>query len=219
MISCEHAYARLPRGWTWPAEDRHVVESHWAYDIGAAELCHDLAQASGAPAVLAGFSRLLIDPNRPLDSATLFRGETDGVPLQLNASIDGDERARRVAYWEAYHDEVDRVLALSPARVLLAVHTFTPEYEGQKREVQLGVLFDKEQSLAEVMAQQLAGELDIEVRLNEPYSGKRGLIYSADLHAERNARRALEIEVRQDLAVDVAFRARLVDALAQLPWP
>jgi predicted N-formylglutamate amidohydrolase len=37
-----------------------------------------------------------------------------------------------------------------------------------------------------------------------------------DTHATAHGRRAIEIEVRQDLAVDPAFRARFVPALAAL---
>ncbi len=52
--------------------------------------------------------------------------------------------------------------------------------------------------------------LEHPVALNEPYSGRLGMIYSASHHAGRHGRRALELEVRQDLSVDADFRARLV---------
>ena len=63
------------------------------------------------------------------------------------------------------------------------------------------------------MGAALARELP-NVAYNEPWSGKDGLIYSAESHSRRNSRIALEIEVRQDLAVDPSYRARLVSVLA-----
>ena len=67
----------------------------------------------------------------------------------------------------------------------------------------------------------VANQLDgagLAVRLNEPYSGKAGLIYSVDLHAAAHQRRAVEIEVRQDLAVDPQFRRKLSEILGGVAW-
>ena len=35
FLTCEHASQRLPEGWSWPAPDRRLVGTHWAYDLGA----------------------------------------------------------------------------------------------------------------------------------------------------------------------------------------
>jgi predicted N-formylglutamate amidohydrolase len=50
--------------------------------------------------------------------------------------------------------------------------------------------------------------------MNEPYSGKLGLMYSVDRHAKKHGRRPIELEVRQDLAVDPVVRRRVVAASA-----
>ncbi len=77
VLSCEHASNRLPPPWRWPAEDDWLVASHWAWDPGAADITRSLASRLGIPAVLASFSRLLVDPNRRADHPTLFRKEAD----------------------------------------------------------------------------------------------------------------------------------------------
>ena len=59
----------------------------------------------------------------------------------------------------------------------------------------------------------------VKVRLNEPYSGKQGLIYSVDRHARASGKRAIEIEVRQDLCVAGDFRQQLVATLRDFDWP
>jgi predicted N-formylglutamate amidohydrolase len=102
----------------------------------------------------------------------------------------------------------------SKAEILFAVHSFTPVYEGRPRHLEVGILYDTDEELAVRVRDRLA-EDGLEVKLNEPYSGKEGLIYSADFHAAAHSRCAVEIEVRQDLVVDDAFRRRLVDALTR----
>jgi predicted N-formylglutamate amidohydrolase len=208
IITCEHASNRLPAPWRWAEGDRWLERTHWAFDIGAAELTRELARASGAAAVLAGFSRLLVDPNRSLGAPTLIRGHAEGRAILLNAAVDQRERRRRVRYWEAFHHAADRAARTSRAPILLAVHSFTPEYEGSRREVEIGVLFDREEALARRLAERLAplGQ----VRFNEPYSGKAGLMYSAQRHADATHKRPIELEIRQDRAADRAFRAELV---------
>ncbi|MEM6929678.1 MAG: hypothetical protein AAF602_22250, partial [Myxococcota bacterium] len=51
------------------------------------------------------------------------------------------------------------------------------------------------------------------VALNEPWSGREGLMYAADRHSLAHGRVALEIEVRQDLLRKPEVRARLAHDL------
>jgi len=102
------------------------------------------------------------------------------------------------------------------AEVIFAIHSFTPVYEGAPRRFDLGVLYDGDEALGEALGEHLAGVCS--VRLNEPYSGKLGLVYCADKHAQTHARQAVEIEVRQDLAEDEVFVPKLVEALSTFDW-
>jgi predicted N-formylglutamate amidohydrolase len=215
FLTCEHASERLPSPFEWPADDSWLAGTHWAYDLGAAELTRELAAAFRATAVLSRFSRLLVDPNRDEDAADLFRSVAEGRAVYLNRSIDAAERALRLTMAREYHRTIDDALARDPAPVVLSIHSFTPLYEGQRRAVEIGVLFDDEEELAESVRRGIA-DAGFETRLNEPYSGKAGLIHSAKRHSVAHGRRALELEVRQDLAVDPAVRARLCRSLTAL---
>lgn len=215
VLTAEHASERMPAPWEWPEADRWLVGTHWAYDIGAAELTRELAEGLGATAILARFTRLLADPNRPESDPTLFREVAEGHPVALNQSLSPEERARRLErLWRPYHAAVDEAVRGSHAPLVLAIHTFTPIYEGEVRELEVGVLFDREEDLAVELADALRA-VGLNVALNEPYSGRAGLIYSAHRHAETHGRRALELEVRQDLAVEEVFRARLIGVLGR----
>jgi predicted N-formylglutamate amidohydrolase len=214
-LTCEHASERLPQGYALEPADAHLTGTHWAFDLGARELTLELASALVAPAVLSRFSRLLVDLNREEHHPDLFRRQAEGREVALNRALSDGERTHRITtYYRPFHAEVDVMLAESSAPLLLSIHSFTPLYEGQVRDVQLAVLFNHEQARAQALGEALRAH-GFDVRYNEPWSGQAGLIYSAESHAERLGRVALELEVRQDLACDVAYRSRLVRALAQ----
>lgn len=215
FLTCEHASERLPSAWQWPHPDQRLVGTHWAYDLGAREVTLELARELGASAVLSRFSRLLADPNRDEAHADLFRAMADGQPVLLNTGIEPDDRERRLAeYHRPFHVEVDTALAAVDAPILFSIHTFTPLYQGEPRSVELGVLFDHQEREAHILGALLSEEFE-RVAYNEPWSGRAGLIYSAERHSERHGRLALELEVRQDRAVDPAYRARLIPVLAR----
>lgn len=216
LLTCEHASERFPEPWRLPEQDLWLKGTHWAFDLGAADLTRELAAALGATAVLSRFSRLLADPNRDEGASDLFLERAEGRGVALNQAIDLGERERRLSrLWRPYHDAVGRSVASARAEIVLAIHSFTPVFQGEPRAVELGVLFDEEAALAERLRAALA-PTGFEVRMNEPYSGRAGLIYCAKRHAVAHGRRAIELEVRQDLAVEPGVRQRVVAAVCAL---
>jgi predicted N-formylglutamate amidohydrolase len=214
VFTCEHASAELPESWTWPAQDRWLVDTHWASDLGAAAFTRRAARLMNAPAVLSRFSRLLIDPNRPLDSDTLFRDNADGKRVHLNEGLLEGERKRRIdRFYTPYHAAVSAMVERSRGDTVFSIHTFTDNYEGHRRVLEVGVLFDHDEEPAQRLVHHLSAA-GFHVAPNEPWSGKAGLAYSPVRHAQEFGRCALEIEVRQDLIVDESFAARLAAALA-----
>lgn len=214
FLTAEHAEQRIPKGFSFAPEDEHLLGTHWAYDIGVADTMRELSKELDSLGVLARFSRLLIDPNRAEHEDELFRAEAEGGPVMTNVRLDDAERARRLEQlYRPYHQAIDGLLERSSAPIVFSVHSFTPVYEGRPRAMELGVLFNHETELAERLRHHLAAAGFI-VAMNEPYSGALGLIYSAESHAERHGKRALELEIRQDLAVDRRVRARIIGGIA-----
>lgn len=214
VLTAEHAEQRIPPGFCLSPRDERLVGTHWAYDLGVADLMRELSSALKAPGVLARFSRLLIDPNRAEHEHELFRAEAEGMPVFTNAALSDEERGRRLSkLYHPYHQAIDEILAKSSAPIVFSLHSFTPVYEGRARAMELGVLFNHEIELAERLRHHLV-EAGFIVAMNEPYSGALGLIYSAESHAERHGRRALELEVRQDLAIDRRARAKIIDGIS-----
>lgn len=212
VLSCEHASNRLPDRWRWPSKDAWVQDTHWAWDPGAAEITRRVAARLRTRAVLSRFSRLLMDPNRELTSPTLIRDVAEGRLVHLNRNLSGDERPRRIqTLYRPYHAAFDRIVEDTPGAMVLSIHTFTPVYAGgPPRPMEIGVLYDTDEpeALALEAALRAAGA---KTALNEPYSGAAGLMYAAQTHADAHGRKALELEIRQDLASDPARWDDLAD--------
>lgn len=224
MLTCEHASGALPPPLRATAQDQAVLRQHWGVDIGAAAVTRALSAALDAAAVLGVASRLVVDLNRTPDDPTLALTEVEGQRLGFNADLDAAGRAQRIeALHRPYHDAVSRTLAGRLARggpvLLLSVHSFTPDYMGSIRDVEMGVLFDAHEDLARRLRADLQ-EDGWDARLNQPWSGLAGLIYAAHRHGHHQGVPYLELEIRQDLIADdaaaAAVAARLVPPLLQL---
>jgi predicted N-formylglutamate amidohydrolase len=71
LLVGDHASRVIPRALDNLGLDEALLEQHIAYDIGTRKLVHHLSQHLDAPAVLAGYSRLVVDLNRSLEDASV----------------------------------------------------------------------------------------------------------------------------------------------------
>lgn len=217
FLTCEHASNRVPPPLMPLAADLPWLQTHWAWDIGAAAVTRALAEATGSPAVLSRFSRLVCDPNRLPTDHTWIRPQVEGHPVSFNQGLGSGERRRRlVAYHHAFHQSLgdaiaQRVLIERPPW-LLSIHSFTAEYDGQRRPMDIGVLFDDYVTPAVELARRLRAE-GLTTALNEPYSGLQGLIYSANRHGRCFGLPYLELEIRNDLIDTPAGVQQITGAL------
>lgn len=219
FLTCDHASARLPPPWRWPAADLCFVGQHWSYDLGAAALAQLLSKKLNAPLLQSRFTRLLVDPNRDPRQDSFIVPSIGSQILRLNQGLTSEQRnQRRTEYYEAYHRGIDAALAQHRLRcaspILLSVHTFTPVYQGQVRTLPGGVLFDAHEDLARAFCQQLRRQ-GWAFEENQPYSGYAGLIEGIARHGKAHNCPYLEIEVRQDLATDPRQREAIAQAIVQ----
>jgi len=212
VFTCEHATRLLPE-WEPEPADLPLLEDHWGWDVGAADLARALIPATGSCGVLSRFSRLVCDPNRDPCEPSFVVEEVDGHRFSFNRALTDEERVRRrERYHDPYHEAIDRTLRQrlevgTPVR-LCSIHSFTPTYLGRVRPMEVGVLFDAHDEAAWRLEGALA-EQGFECVLNAPYSGYDGLIYAAQRHGRAHDLVYLELEVRQDL-IDTARAAHAV---------
>src|SRR5258707_2251800 len=96
LIICDHASRAMPRALGQLGLDETLLMRHIGWDIGAAEVTRRLAALLDAPAVLCGYSRLVIDCHRGLGDPTSIPEESDGVALPGNVGLTPPARVARV---------------------------------------------------------------------------------------------------------------------------
>ena len=215
VFICEHASNHVP-GRTLTPSDRALLDAHWGWDIGAADVVKGLCKRFNSVGVLSTYSRLLIDVNRHPTSETLIVTECQGVPVSFNQEVSGEDRAWRERIYREYHAGVDEALKLRLQRGpihLVSIHSFTPIWRGQARAMEIGLVFDR----YEIQAQSVAQTLNARGRktaLNEPYSGQTGeLMFSPAHHGQGHEIPYLEFELRQDLLRTSAGIEGMIDDL------
>ena len=220
LFFCDHASNRVPQGLGTLGLSRDELSRHIAYDIGAAALTCELAHRFNAPAILARWSRLVVDLNRGADDPTVVMKLSDGQIISGNRDLDADGIAERIRlYHTPYHaalsERVARERGQGRVPVLVSIHSFTPVWRGSARPWQVGVLWDRDGRLAKPLMAALAAD-GIATGDNEPYSGalENDSLYR---HGSMNGLPHVLIEVRQDLIADasgiVSWAERLERAL------
>jgi predicted N-formylglutamate amidohydrolase len=221
VLVADHARRDLPEEYGDLGLPAQEFDRHIAYDIGVEMLTRKLAALTGAPAVIAGFSRLLIDPNRGEDDPTLIRQLYDGTVVPANYPMAEEERERRLdRFYRPYHDAVGAMIASVAAAsgkppFIFSVHSFTPVMQGFVRPWQVGVLWDLDDRVARPLIDALAEDPLLTVGDNEPYDGAlRGdTMYR---HAIVNGFAHALIEIRQDLIADDSGAEAWADRLAPI---
>lgn len=205
LLVCDHASNRIPRALDHLGLDGRQLERHVAYDIGARRLTEHLSRHLDAPAVLASYSRLVIDLNRHLDDTTAIPVESDGIRVPGNHGLSREDAALRVrCFYTPYRQAIDGCLNGLRARgavpALIAIHSFTPALAGVARPWEIGLMWDKDPRIPLPLMERLrAHPFGVRVGDNEPYSGRHAADYTIDHHAEAAGLPHVSIEVRQDL--------------------
>lgn len=222
ILLCDHACNRLPPEYGDLGLGPESFERHIAYDIGAEAVTRRLAELTGAPAALAGFSRLLIDPNRGAQDPTLVMRLSDRRLIPGNARIDAAEiERRRALYWQPYRaaiaETIAALMATGPNPAVVCLHTFTPNWRGTERPWQIGILWDADPRLPLPLIAALK-DRGLIVGDNEPYDGA---LPGDTLHEQVTSRglAGLLIEVRQDLVATPEKAYGWADLLAEVLAP
>lgn len=221
VLLCEHASRVIPQEYNGLGLSAHDLSRHIAWDIGALKVAEALSQALDAPLIVAGYSRLLIDLNRPIGSHTSIpeMSETTEIPGNLNLTV--EERARRVSlYFDPYQAAVRQVLdarrVAGRDTTIIGVHSFTPVFKSVSRPWHAGILYRKSHSFGHALAEGLGGPAQA-IAENEPYQIEDDSDYTVPVHGEARGLDAVLVEIRQDLITEdigaLSWARRLSTAL------
>ena len=205
ILVCDHASNAVPAHMERLGLDRAALDRHIGCDIGAAMVTESLSARLHAPAFLAGYSRLVVDCNRPPGSPTAMPAVSDGTPVPANRAVSPAEAAARTdAFFHPYHDAIaaclDRAIGAGAVPLLVAVHSFIPVFGGVSRPWEIGLLYEHDDRLVQPLKDALGAlRPGLAIGDNEPYAIVGPSDYSIPVHGQGRGLPHIEIELRQDL--------------------
>jgi predicted N-formylglutamate amidohydrolase len=220
FLICDHASNRIPECLGSLGLGAEDLNRHIAWDIGAAGVAGHLSQQLDATLVMQNYSRLVIDCNRPPESAELIPALSEATGIPGNRELANAERAaRRMEIFTPYHERIAALLdarqASNQPTLLISVHSFTPVYLGESRPQHVGVLYDRDRRVAEILLQGLRADTALSVGDNEPYK-LDGKDYGIPIHAEDRGLPYALFEIRQDLIETIPEQKTWATRLAGL---
>ena len=203
LVVCDHASCRIPAALGTLGVSEIERTEHIGWDLGAGAVARRLSSLLDAPAVLAGYSRLVIDCNRPAAAPDRIPAVSDSVPVPGNVGLEqADVDARIAEIFTPYHDAIaaalERMTASGSLPVLVAVHSFTPQLvDGDPRPWEIGICWDKDRRMADPLIERLRAD-GLLVGANEPYDFGVLTDYTVPVHAEGRGLPSLLIEIRNN---------------------
>ena len=220
LLTCDHASNLVPRALAGLGLAEPELRRHIAWDIGAANVTRRLAARLDAPAILAGYSRLVIDCNRdPADTSSIPE-TSDGVAipgqsrpfrvrarrtvcLNLRALPRGDRGMDRGAAWA--RRRCRRWFRSTASRRSWAAR------RGRGMSASCGTAIRASRFRC---WRRSRADPALVVGDNEPYSAREPQGYTVRHHAVSHGLPHVAIELRQDLIEDDAGAARWAEILA-----
>jgi predicted N-formylglutamate amidohydrolase len=219
LLLCDHASNSVPQRLQNLGLDAQILQhSHIAWDIGAACVTRGLAGHLNAPALLAGYSRLVIDCNRQPGDPTSIPPLSDNIPIPGNQNLGDNAAALRAEtlFWPYHHAVTQDIAQLwrhGPPPAIIAVHSFTPVFNGLRRPWDIGLLWNHDPRIMQPLRRWLEHyHSDLCIGDNQPYSG-RDFGFTVEHHAAAAGLPHIGLEIRQDLIADSAGCQRWVAIL------
>lgn len=214
----DHAGRAIPKALGTLGLGPEALAQHIAWDIGIADVTRAVAERLDAPAVLANYSRLVIDCNRQLGEPTSICEVSDAVPIPGNRELSPAARAARAeACFHPYHRDVAALVARRRAAGtvpgIISMHSFTPVMAGFRRPWHVGLLWNRDGRIRDRLFEIFGEDPSLCVGDNEPYSGRAAQGYTITLHGEQAGLPHILIELRQDLIETPEGVARWADRL------
>jgi len=201
FIFGDHASRHIPDRYDNLGLSGDDLTRHIAWDIGSEDVLRGLCERFSCGGVVAGFSRLLIDPNRSKRMDSLVPETSDGTIIPGNQNLTPEARAERIeTLYAPYHAALSKQIGQQSSPLIISMHSFTPKpHEGDRRTLDIGLLVKHDEATAQDFKDaiyRLAPKLS--VGINEPYSAY-DLNHTIDFHVAPRALPHLAIEIRQDL--------------------
>ena len=212
LFTCDHACNHIPVRLGDMGMTPEQLLSHIAWDPGALQVALELSSLFGSPLVYGGYSRLVVDLNRPPESPGSMPVTSAGIPVHGNEALSESERHLRLhTLFHPYHGAIDRLLSerqrSNLATNLVAIHSFTPDYPGETRPWHVGVIHRHDFGLGVALVKALREGGDVHVGDNLPFQIHDDGDATIPRHGEQRRLPNVLVELRQDILATAADRA------------
>ncbi|MCZ7640812.1 MAG: N-formylglutamate amidohydrolase [Verrucomicrobia bacterium] len=174
LLTCEHGGNRIPPPYAPLFRGAsELLATHRGWDPGALTLARTLARRLNRPLLAVTWSRLFVEANRSPTNPRIWSRFTRSLPR--------DERQHILERWwrphrQAVEDAVAAALAQGHRVVHVAVHSFTPELDGEVRNADVTFLYDSRRPREAELCRHWAALLNsrnpaLRLRYNYPYRG------------------------------------------------
>ncbi len=201
LLSCEHAVNRVPARYDWLFSQptaRAELETHLGYDIGALTAAKTIASELGIELHTGTITRLLVDLNRSRPQA--FNSKYC-QQLEETELVELADRYHQ-SHWKHVFDSIEH--HDSPV-CHIGVHSFTPVYEGEARNADIGLLYDPSRPNEQAFCATWEATLrrqdpSLRLRHNYPYLGTSdGMTTSLRKKFNANHYLGIELELNQSI--------------------
>lgn len=221
VLVCEHATNRLPPELGTLGLSDKALQSHIAWDLGALAVAKAMSAELDAPLIAHRVSRLVYDCNRSPDAIDAIPSHSEYQHIPGNAGLSDAERAARTEqyytpFFNALNGCIERRLLTKAPPVLVTVHSFTPVYKGEQRDVHVGILHDSDTRLADQILACADADQDggLIVQRNAPYGPEDGVTFTLTRHALPHHLLNVMIEIRNDLIATDDDQLKMAKTLA-----
>ena len=216
LLVCEHATNFIPALFKDLGLTPTQLQSHIAWDPGAIETAEAMAEILDAPLISATVSRLIYDCNRPPDSATAMPLTSENQIIPGNVDLSETSKQQRVTnYYRPFETALSERVVLMGMPLMITVHSFTPVFLGEHRQVEIGVLHDEDSRFADAFLQQTLTDSRFNIQRNQPYAPTDGVTHTLTHHALPHGLANVMLEIRNDLIASPLQQQEMAAYLAK----
>lgn len=179
---------------------KEILTTHRAWDLGSHCIIDHLEKSFGEIIFKAEVSRLLVDLNRSLGHKNLYSEFTKTLPKPERLAL-LDEYY--FPYRESFEKTINEMKNKSRHPIIhIAIHSFTPRWEGVLRNADIGLLYDPSHSLERDFCLKWKEKINYlfpkyKVRSNYPYHGRSNSFPTELRRKYKNNYLGIELEINQ----------------------
>lgn len=199
VLTCEHGGHVIPEDYKhYFNGHKAILNSHRGYDIGSLDVFEFLKPLADF-SFSSNISRLLIELNRSLHHPNLFSEFTKNLPIvDKELLINSHYLGYRNTVENTIHDWISK----NETVLHLSIHSFTPILNNEKRNCDIGLLYDSKRKNEKVFCKSLKKEIQamnpkLKVRYNYPYLGRTDGFTTYLRMLFKSSYLGIEIEVNQ----------------------